>query len=90
MEIWRMSGYDNAMRPPLNRLQPLKPWALDNIKVEQWLYDENIRMIEQLDEDGAVVGVYLSAILAAKANGITSVQYIYSECNYGSKFRYLS
>ena len=90
METWRMSGYDNSMRPPLNRLQPHKHWTLENIKVEQWLYDGTPRMIEQLDEDGAVAGVYLSAILAAEDNNIHSVQTIYSECNYGSKFRYLS
>lgn len=88
IQAWKQEGYSKDLAPSIDRLDPNKPYCLDNIRLVTWK-DNNAKAYEdrkacnhitsqnkkvrQLTLDGAFVAEYGSIANAARTTGITRI-----------------
>ena len=88
VEAWKDSGYSKNLAPSVDRLDPNKGYAFDNIRLVTWetnndkAYEDRKscnhvtkqnRQVRQLTLDGNVVAEFKSISAASRATGITRI-----------------
>lgn len=84
-EVWVLSGFDSSLKPSVDRINSLLPYQLSNMRLVTWEENRKAQAedilnatgssgrrckpVYKVNEDGVVVGEYISLAEASRAEG---------------------